>query len=207
MTQPGGEGGNSGEGGSGGVQTVLFTQEQVNSAAAESKRKALSGFWKDLGFDTPPDNETVQAVFKDAGEYAKIKKGEQTDVQRLTDELQAANQKAAVVPEKDAVILRQRLAADAKIPSKLWKFVEGKTEDEIAESIKDLKETVGLADDGDGDGASDDGKQKGGGTVNNGTGRPPAQNEQQGRNNGGGSPKKTLASGREYYESKKPKSE
>lgn len=194
---------NSGEG-EGGVQATLFTQEQVNSIAAREKRGALGSFFKELGFDSVPDANTVKSVFDQAGEYKKLQDGQKGDLERLTGELNSTKETAAKVPTLETTILQQQIAGAEKLPVKFWKFVEGSTEDEIKDSIKELKQELDL-DDGDGD-EGDDGNQER--QQQQGTGaRPPKPNQQQGRTSGGGSPGKTLTSGADAYAKKHGKKE
>lgn len=194
---------NSGpEGGVG--QTTLFTQEQVNSIAAREKRSALGAYFKELGFESIPDADTVKETFTAAGEYKKLKDGEKGDVERLNGELNTVRQTAAEVPSLKTTILQQQIAGDAGLPTRFWRFVEGKTEDEIKESIKGLKQELKLEDGGDGSDGGDGGNQQ----QQQGTGaRPPNPNPQQGRTSGGGTPGKTLASGAEAYAKKHGKKE
>lgn len=200
--QQGGAANSSGNNGpDGGVQ--LFTQAHVNSIAAQEKRGALQGFFKELGFDDVPDAETVKQTFQAAGEYKKQQDGQKGDVERLNGELTAAQQKAARVPELETAINRQRIAADEKLPTRFWKYVEGKSDDEIKESIKGIKEELGLDANGNEGGQQQGGQQQ---QVPQGTGaRPPQPNPQQGASNGGGAPGKTLSAGREAYEKKHKK--
>ena len=188
----------------GGVQATLFTQDQVNSIAAREKRGALTGFFKELGFEDVPDAETIKNTFQAAGEYKKQQDGQKGDVERLNTELSNERQKSARVPELETTINRQRIAADEKLPTRFWKYVEGKTDDEIKDSIKGIKEELGL------DANGNEGDQGQGGQQQQpppqGTGaRPPAPNPQQGSSNGGGAPGKTLSAGREAYEKKHKK--
>lgn len=190
------------------MQATLFTQEQVNSIAAREKRGALGSFFKELGFDSIPDEETIKQTFTAAGEFKKQQDGQKGDVERLGTELATEKEKSAKVPALETTILRQRIAGEQKLPVRFWRYVEGKTDDEIKESIKELKAELNLASD---DGNDGDGKDQGNGQQQqqaSGTGaRPPAANQQQGRTSGGGSPAKTLTSGREAYEAKHKKKE
>ena len=193
---------NSGNEG-GAVQASLFTQDQVNNIAAREKRGALSGFFKELGFEDVPDAETIKNTFQAAGEYKKQQDGQKGDVERLNGELSAAQQKAARIPELETTINRQRIAADEKLPTRFWKYVEGKSDDEIKDSIKGIKEELGLDAEGNEGGQSQGGQQQ---QPPSGTGsRPPNPNPQQGSSNGGGAPGKTLSAGREAYEKKHKK--
>lgn len=191
-------GGSANSGGSeGGVQATLFTQDQVNSFNAQAKRGAVGSFFKELGFEDAPDAETIKSAFQAAAEHKKLKDGEKGDVERLNTELSTTKEKAARVPTLETTILQQQLAGTEGLPVRFWKFVEGKTEDEIKESIEGLKKDLNLTDGGDDDGSS--GRQQ----QQVGTGaRPPAPNQQQGRTGSGGAPGKTLSAGREAYEAK-----
>lgn len=193
---PSGGSANSGSG-EGGVQTTLFTQEQVNTFNAQAKRAAVGNFFKELGFDDVPDAETVKTTFQTAAEHKKLKDGEKGDVERLNTELGTVKEKAAKVPTLETTILQQQLAGTEGLPVRFWKFVEGKTEDEIKESIEGLKKDLNLTDDGNDDGGNGQQQQQ----VGTGA-RPPAPNQQQGRTGSGGAPGKTLSAGREAYEAK-----
>ena len=194
---------NSGQGDGGTVQAQLFTQDAVNSIAARERKGALQGFFKELGFEQVPDANTLKETLTKATEFDKQQEGQKGDVQRLTDQLNAEKQKSAEVPTLKTTILQQRIAADEKLPTRFWKYVEGSTDDEIKESIKGIKAELGLADDGDGDGGNQQHQQQG---QQQGA-RPPAPNQQQGRTSGGGSPAKTLSSGAEAYARKHAKKE
>lgn len=203
MAEDGGNAGSENGGQGGGVQATLFTQQHVNSIAAESKRNALTNFFKELGFEDVPDAETVKSTFAAASEFKKQQDGQKGDVERLQGELTTANQKAARIPELETTINRQRIAADEKLPTRFWKYVEGKTDDEIKESIAGIKQELGLDANGNEGGQPQGGQQQ---QVPQGTGaRPPQPNPQQGSNNGGGNPSKTLSAGREAYEKKHKK--
>lgn len=185
----------------------MFTQDQVNHFTAQAKRGALGTYFKDLGFDTPPDAETLKETFAAAAEHKKTKDGEKGDVERLGGELTAEKEKSAKVPALETTILRQQIAGTEQLPVRFWRYVEGSTDDEIKESIKELKTELNLPTD-DGNDGGDGGKGNGQQQQATGTGaRPPEPNQQQGRNNGGGTPTKTLAAGREAYAAKHPKKE
>lgn len=199
------EGGSAGtpanSGNEGGVQATLFTQDQVNTIAAKEKRGALGAFFKELGFDNIPDAETVKSTFDAAKEFKKRQDGEKGDVERLGGELAAANEKANKVPALETTILQQRIAGEQQLPVRFWRFVEGKTEDEIKDSITELKKELNLSEGGDGnDGGGGDDEKKS--QQQQQQKRPPAPNPQQGATSGGGSPGKTLASGAEAYKAK-----
>jgi hypothetical protein len=192
MTQPNeGGSGPANQGHSGGVPATLFTQDQVNHFNAQAKREALGGFFKELGFDTVPDANTVKDTLGKASEFDKLQDGQKNDVQRLTDQLSEANKKVERVPALEADLLRARIAADAGLKSKYWKFVDGKTEDEIKASVEDIKKDI-RTDDGDQGQQPDDGP------------RPPAPVAQQGHG-GGQPPTKTLAAGADAYRAKHKK--
>src|SRR5690242_948046 len=140
---------NSGQG-DGGVQATLVTQDQVNRFNAEAKRSAVGTFFKELGFDSIPDADTVKQTFQAAGEYKKLKDGEKGDVERLGSELAAEREKASKVPTLETQILQQRIAGEQQLPVRFWRFVEGKTEDEIKESIEGLKKELNLGEGDDG---------------------------------------------------------
>lgn len=174
-------------------QSGVFTQDQVNHFQAEAKRSAVGGFFKELGFDKPPTADELKAALTDAGEMRKLRDGKKDDVERLTGELAAANEKAAKVTELETITNRQRIAADLQLPTRVWRFVEGSTDDEIKESIKGLRTDLGLPEvlEGAGDQPKQDGP------------RPPLPIPGQGTG-GGGKPKSTLTSGRDLYASKHP---
>lgn len=204
-----GDSANSGDQQGGTVQAQLFTQDAVNSIAAREKRAAVGNFFKELGFDSVPDAETVKNTFAAAAEHKKLKDGEKGDVERIGTELAAEREKSAKVPGLETTILQQRIAGEQKLPVKFWKFVEGKTDDEIKESITELKQELGLDGDDDNDDGDGDGQQQGRQERQpEGTGaRPPKANQQQGRTSGGGSPTKTLSAGAEAYKAKHGKKE
>lgn len=186
-------------GNEGGVTATLFTQDQVNSIAAREKRGALGAFFKELGFDEAPDAETLKQTFDAAKEFQKVQDGQKGDLERLNGELSSEKEKSARIPTLESTVLRQQIAGSEGLPVRFWKFVEGKTEDEIRESIQGLKDDLDL-------GTGGDDSEQGGGQKQrppSGTGaRPPAPNQQQGRTNGGGAPGKTLSAGREAYDTK-----
>lgn len=192
---------NQGDGDKGGT----FTQEQVNSIAAREKRGALGTFFKELGFDSVPTADALKGIFAAADEHKKQQDGQKGDVERLGGQLASEKEKSAKVPTLETTILRQQIAGDAKLPTRFWRFVEGKTEDEIKASIKELKEELDLETEDGGDGGDGD---EGKGQQQGGTGaRPPKPNQQQGANNGGGTPAKTLAAGAAAYAEKHGKKE
>lgn len=202
---------NSGQGGvgGGGIPTNLFTQDQVNHYQAQAKRGALGSFFKELGFDEVPDAETIKNTFDAAGKFKEQQDGQKGDVERLNGELASEREKAAEVPTLKVQLLRQEIAGTENLPVRFWKFVEGKTDDEIKESINGLKKDLNLEAGEGGSGAAGEGGQGGSGQQQQaGTGaRPPAPNPQQGQNNGGGTPSKTLAAGADAYAKKHAKKE
>ena len=195
MTQPGGEGqgpANQGQ------AVTMFTQDQVNHFNAQAKREAVGGFLKDLGLDANASADTIKEALEKASKFDQQQAGQKGDVERLTGELATANEKASKVPELEAVVKRQKMAATAKLDPRMWDYLKGTTDEEITQSIKDLKEVIGATDTGDGDG--DEGQQQ-----QQGTGaRPPEPNPQQGT--GGGTPTgKSMKSGAEAYAAKHKK--
>ena len=135
-----GEGGSQGDAANpgGGVQATLFTQDQVNHFAAEAKRGALSGFFKDLGMEAAPTADVLKDTLSKASEYDKLQQGQQSDMERLTTQLGEANSKAEQIPTLEAKYNRAQIAADAGLKSRYWKFIEGATEDEIKASVQTL---------------------------------------------------------------------
>jgi hypothetical protein len=203
MTQPGGEGqgpANTGQGS--GVQTTLFTQEQVNHFNAQAKREALGGFFKELGLDSVPSAEDLKGTLTKAGEFDKLQAGKKDDVERLTGELATANEKANKVPGLEAKYRVAELAAEAGLKPRYWKYVEGKTDEEIQTSIKAVLEDIKGGGDGDGEGGEGEGQQQQPGTG----ARPPAPNPQQGAG-GGKPPTKTMQSGAEAYAARHKKAD
>lgn len=195
--EDGGGNGPANQGQPSGVNATLFTQDQVNYFAAQEKRGALDGYFKGLGFDSTPSPDDLKQVLTDAGEYKKLKDGEKGEVQRLNDGLSEANKKAERVPVLEADLLRAQIAADAGLKSRYWKYVEGKSEDEIKASVQDVLKDIRA----DGDDEGDDGdKQDQSGTG----GKPPDPNPQQGRG-GGKPPGQSLQSGAAAYAAKHKK--
>ena len=190
--------GNAGPANSGqeGVQATLFTQDQVNHFVAQGKRGATTGYFKELGFDEPPSPAELKASLEAAAEYRKLQEGQKSDLDRLNGELAATRETAAEVPTLKTQLLRQRLAGDASLPTRFWKFVEGSTDDEIAESIKGLKQELNLAgtDEGTGEGAPVEQPRQG-----------LTPNPQQG--SGGGKPPKkgSMSAGMDAYHAKHKK--
>lgn len=210
MTQPDGapggpansDAGGGGENGGGAVN--LFTQAQVNSIAAAEKRGAISSYFKELGFDAPPSGDELKAAIT----AASSQKG---DVERLTGERDTARAEAEKVPGLETSLLRARLAGDAGLKSRYWKYIEGDDEDSIKASIQEVLGDVRGG--GSGDGSGDDGGNGGEQgqeqqrQSRQGTGaRPPAPNQQQGSNSGG-KPKTSMQAGREAYLAKHGKKE
>ena len=181
-----------GSGGQGGVSATLFTQDQVNHFNAQARRGALESFFKqELGLDKIPNADELKQTFANAGEFAKIQDGQKNDVERLTGQLGEANKKAERVPVLEGELLRAQIAADAGLKSRYWKYVEGKTEDEIKASVKAVLDDVG---------SGEQNPEQGQGSG----GRPPEPNPQQGRG-GGQSPAKSMAAGAARYAEKHKK--
>ena len=179
----------------GGVQATLFTQDHVNHFTAEAKRGALGGYFKDLGFDSPPTAEELKAQLTYASEYQKLKEGQKGDIERLTGELTSVKEAAARIPELETIVNRQRIAAELALPTKVWNFIEGKTDDEIKESVKGIRTILGMSEEPEAaseDSGSQDGKP-----------RPPRPAPGQG-GGPGGKPKSTMSSGFDLYKSKHP---
>lgn len=189
MSGEGSEGGGTanvpGQGEGGGVTATLFTQDQVNHFNAEARRKALGDFFKEVGLDAPLSAEDLKGSLGKAGEFDKLQEGQQSDVEKLTGQLNEANKKAERVPVLEADLLKAQIAADEGLKSRYWKYVEGKSEDEIKDSVKAVLADVGAS------GQDQDQHQQPGA-------RTPAPNPQQGTG-GGQPPKKTMQSGAEAY--------
>lgn len=197
----------SGEGGTGsdpanpqGQAVTMFTQDQVNHFNAEAKRGAVANYFKDAGYSQVPSAESLAATVAKASELDKLKEGQKGDVERLTSDLAAANEKAAKVPGLEVDLLRAGIAADAGLKSRYWKYVEGETAEDIEASVKAVLADVGGATpegEADDDGGEDDQIEG----EPQGKGRRPAPNPQQGRG-GGSSPKSTMQSGADAYKAK-----
>lgn|SRR6478752_8185473 len=200
MTEP--QGAQSGP--ANGQQVTMFTQDQVNHFAAQAKRGALESFFKDLGLDKVPSAEELAGALNAAGEYSKIKAGEKTEVQRLTEELATAKSEAEKVPGLQAQLARAGVAADAGLKSRFWKFIEGDDAESIKASVEETRQELGLAE------PSADGAEGGTG----GAGKPPQQsagltpNPQQGTGGGNGRPaSSSLEAGASAYAAKHGKKE
>lgn len=196
------------DGGTPANQGAVFTQAQVNHFVAEGKRGALDGFFKgELGLERVPTTEEFKGILGAATEHQKLKDGEKGDVERLTTELTTVKEQAAKLPTMEAQLLRARLAGDAGLKSRYWKYVEGDDEESIKASITETLADIrgggdGEGEDGDDDTDDVDDTQQ----QRQGTGflKP---NPQQGAGGGKGKPKTTLAAGREAYEAKHGKKE
>lgn len=163
-----------------------FTQAQVNAMMANTKRDAL----KDM-----PTSDELAKLRKSAADHQAYLDGQKPDLERLTQETASWKSKHEDTEKaskaKDVVIERQHIAADAKLPSKFWKFIEGDTAEDIKTSVAGLLDTLGLT--------TDAGQ---GGTG----GRPPAPNPQQGSGSAGGATG-TMAAGRAAYKALHEKQE
>jgi hypothetical protein len=200
MSDAGGEGtvsANSGQ--SGGVQATLFTQDQVNHFAAEAKRGARDGYFKELGLEGAPSVEDMKGIFDKATEFDKLQQGQQTDLERLSGELGEVSKRAEQVPVLELALQRAQIAADAGLKPRYWKYVEGKTDEEIAESVRVTLADVGGGGSGEGGEASPVPEQPR--RLGTGTLEP---NPQQGSATGK-APVKTLAAGAEAYKAKHKK--
>lgn len=196
MTGPAGDGTPpANDGGQGGGGVSLFTQEQVNAIGANERRGAVEKFFKDLGLEPPKSADEVKTTFTNAAEFKKIQDGQLSELERTKGELGTVQAEAAKVPELSTVIERQRIAADMGLKSRYWKFVEGKTEDEIKASVTATLEDLGI------DVEGGDGDQ---GDQGNGERRPPKPVKQQGHG-GGNPPAKSMKAGAEAYADRHPK--
>lgn len=193
MTQPGGE--PSGAANSGGAtQVPMFTQEQVNHFTAEAKRGAVGTFFKEqVGLEAPLAPETLKETLTKATEYDKLQQGQKTELQQANDQVAKLTTTAERVPVLETTILQQKIAADEGLKSRYWKFVEGKTEDEIKASVKEILADFGpkTPEEGDEGGKAPEGQQGGG--------KRPDPNEQQGTGGSGGAPKATMSKGQDAY--------
>lgn len=178
---------NSGQ--SNGVTATLFTQDQVNHFNAEARRNALNGFFKELGFDAPPTAENLKATLTKAGEFDKLQEGQKSDVERLTGELSEVQKKAEQVGILETQLTQARIAADLGLKPRYWKYVEGKTEEEIRTSVEDILRDV-----------NSDSQVQQGSTVN----RRLEPNPQQGRA-AGNAPASSLNAGADAYRAKHKK--
>lgn len=185
---------NSGQGG--GVQATLFTQEQVNHFNAEAKRGALGNFFKDLGFDSPPNADDLKSALTKASEFDKLQEGQKSDVERLTGELKEVSQKAEQLSVLESQLTQARVAAELGLKPRYWKYIEGATEEEIKTSVQDILKDVR------GEAAQDEpeSQEKQGSSVN----RRLEPNPQQGRA-AGSPPSRTLSAGAEAYKAKHKK--
>lgn len=176
---------------SSGVTATLFTQDQVNHFNAEARRGALNSFFKELGFDAPPSADELKATLSKAGEFDKLQDGQKSDVERLTGELSEAQKRAENVAVLETQLSQARIAAELGLKPRYWKYVEGKTEEEIKASVEDILRDVN---------ANDSQAQTQGSTAN----RRLEPNPQQGRATGT-APASTLSAGAEAYRAKHKK--
>lgn len=167
----------------------MFTQEQVNSFAAQEKRGAVGSFFKELGFDTVPSKEELTAAIQ-------AQRSQQGDVQRLTGELEAAKGFKTQAETLQQTVLRQQIAGDLSLPPRFWKFVDGATEDEIKASVQGLFKDLNLTPPGEGTGQQPPQQDQPGAP------RPPAPAPQQGTGTGTPPPAKTMESGAAAYHAK-----
>lgn len=202
MTQPGDSGSLVANPPAAGATIVpMFTQEQVNHFNAEAKRGAVANYFKELGLDKPPTGDELSAALTAAAEYKKLQDGEKTEVQRLTGELSTVKAEAEKVPGLETQLLRARLAGDAGLKSRYWKYVEGDDEESITASVQATLADVGNGGSGSGEGEGtpppDPEKAP---PAKKGTGAL-APNPQQGTS-GGGTPKTSMQAGRDAYKAK-----
>jgi hypothetical protein len=181
----------------------MFTQEQVNHFNAEAKRTAVTNYFKELGLDKPPTGEELSQTIQAATEYQKLKDGEKTEVQRLNGELATKAAEAEKVPTLEAQLLRARLAGDAGLKSRYWKYVEGDDEEAIKASIAETLQDIR----GGGDGSGDEGEpgeqeqEQRAPAKKTGTGRLDPT-PQQGAG-GGSPPKPSMQAGADAYKAKR----
>lgn len=180
---------------SGATPVNMFTQEQVNHFAAEAKRGALNTFFKDLGFDKPPTGDELKNTLSAAAEYSKLQDGQKGDVERLTTDLAAKTAEADRVPGLQSELLRARLAGDAGLKSRYWRYVEGDDEAAINASIREV-----LADVPGGGGEGESSETSDQPPAKTGTGKL-EPNPQQGTA-GGGKPKPSMQAGRDAYKAR-----
>lgn len=180
--------------GQGGVQATLFTQDQVNHFNAEARRGALTSFFKELGFDAPPNAETLKSTLSKASEFDKLQEGQKSDVERLTSELGEAQKKAEQLSVLETQLSQARIAADLGLKPRYWKYVEGSTDEEIKSSVESILQDVRV------EHTKEDAQQQNG----SGTTRRLEPNPQQGRT-AGSPPAKTLTAGAEAYKAKHKK--
>jgi hypothetical protein len=207
MTGPVDNGGNPANPAGGGVS--LFTQEQVNAIAANTRREALTTYFKDLGLNAAPEPNQLKDVLDKATKFDQIQQGQKGDVERLTTELATEREKAGKVPTLEAELHRARLAADAGLKPRYWKYVEGDNDDAIKASIQEVLTDVRGGGEGGGTGEGEPGDEGGdtGGQEQQqqqrrGTGASPlTPNPQQGAG-GGGRPAKSMSAGADAYKAK-----
>jgi hypothetical protein len=200
MTQPEGSASYSASSGQpgGGMQTTVFSQEQVNRIAGEARQKAVGNFFKDLGFEAPPSVDELKANLDAAAEHRKQQEGQKGDVERLTGELVSEKEISAKVPSLEAALLRAQMAGDAGLKSRYHKYVEGETTEEIEASINDVLKDVG------GGGSADEGEQPEPESSRQGTGKL-EPNPQQAAGGGGSAKQASMSKGAEAYRAKHKK--
>lgn len=135
----------------------LFTQAELNTFLARERRETEARFadYDDLKAKadqlnalvaTAPDDTTGERV-----EDAEVDTGDAPNDQPEDQQAPAAE---AAPPNTDletenqtlkTQLLRQQIAADKGLPSKLWKRVGGTTHDEIEADVNDLLSTAGPA--------------------------------------------------------------
>lgn len=121
-----------------GEETKFFTQEQVNSLLAEQKRTVQSKY---------TDYDDIKAK---ASQFDELSEQQKTEQQKLTDRLAAIEKErddaAAERDKANTARLVSQKAADAGLPSRLWKRVSGTTAEEIDADIADLMEGLSIED-------------------------------------------------------------
>lgn len=165
-----------------------FTQDQVNHFTTEARRRALGGFFKEVGLDKALTPDEMKALIAKGGKFDEQQQGQQGDVERLTGQLGEANKKADRVPVLEIQYRRAEIAADMGLRPNLWKFVEGDGDDDIKTSVQEILDEFKPGGSG-----GDDGQQQRSGL------RP---NFQQGSGGGARPPKPTMAMGAEAFKAK-----
>ncbi len=114
-----------------------YTQEDFEKAI-QKRVKKIAREKEDLA----TKYKDYDAIKKDSDEYQKIKLSQQTEVERLANEKNAAENAKIEAETKYAVLqtdlLKQTLCAKSILPADWWEDVKGTTEDEIKASISGL---------------------------------------------------------------------
>lgn len=203
-----------------GAPATLFTQEQVNHFNREARTSALASFFKSLGMDTVPSEDEMKGMLTAASEYQKQQAGKKDDVQRLSDELAAEKQISAKVPGLEQQIQKAKVAAEAGLKPRYWKYIEGDDDEAIKASVQETLGDISGGGNGSGDGSTGATGSDGAtgatgatGTTGGATGQQRqgtgglTPNLQQGAGSGSNTPTSTLDAGREAYLAKHGKKE